>query len=184
MLNFWLDCETTNTDPNTGFAFQYAYLIEKEGKILSANNIKMRPVNTEKYELNPTAFEINKIDPATLFNYELEENALKILKNDLKPFSTRLCVCGYNVQFDIEFLKATLSRNGLNYFDYFQYIHYDVMQLVRGLVVNNKINVPNIKLATIAKYFKLPFEKEHDAIADILVTKQINDIIMGKFNLG
>lgn len=184
MLNLWLDCETTNTDPNAGFAFQYAYFGEENGNILFTNELKMRPRNIEKFELNPLAFQINKIDPEMLFTYELEESMLVKLQADLRPFSGRFCVCGYNVGFDIEFLKATLFRNKLNYFDYFQYIHYDVMQLVRGLVVNNKINVPNIKLATIAEYFKLSFEKEHDAMADILVTKQINDIIMGKFNLG
>lgn len=183
MLNFWLDSETTSIDPNKGFAFQYAYFGEENGKILFSNEIRLRPVNAEKFELNPEAFAVNEIDPADLLTYELEETALQKLRADLKPFKERFCVCGYNVSFDIEFLKATLYRNKINYFDYFQYIHYDVMQLVRGLVVNNKIKVPNIRLKTVAEYFGLAEFKAHDAMADILTTKQVNDIIMKKLNL-
>lgn len=184
MIKLWLDCETTSLNVNKGFAFQYSYFGERNNDIIFFNDLKLCPKNYNDFEFDLKALQINHKSPEMIQSYESEEIQIKKLINDLNPFKEKFIICGYNIQFDIEFLKATLFRNKINYFNYFQFGYYDVMQLVKSLVVNEKIKVENIKLGTIAEYFGLNKEDLHDAMQDIMITKQINDIIMKDFKVN
>lgn len=184
MIKLWLDSETTSTNPNKGFAFQYSYFAEENNNILFFNDLKLCPTNYIDFEFDQKSLSLNKNSFEDIIKYKSEKEQIEKLKNDFNPFKEKFVIYGYNIQFDIEFLKATLFRNKLDYFNYFQFGYYDVMQLVKSLVVNDKIKVENIKLGTIAKYFGINDNNLHNAMQDITITKQLNDIIIKNFNLN
>lgn len=181
----WLDTETTGVNPNKNFLIQLSYINTLDNQIKYDNDLFMRPQYIEKFEIEQSALDKNKITVEQIKNFELEEKQIKIFLNDLTTSGNKYYLAGYNVNFDIEFLKAIFVRQNLNLYHYFNYLYLDVMQLVINLKLAGKINPINCKLETILQYFDLIKDISilHNAKQDIICTKLLYDFLISKFNI-
>lgn len=187
MLNniLWLDTETTGVDPNKNFLFQLSYINTLNNKIIFDNDLYMRPQYIEKFKIDQNALNKNKKTLEEIQSYKLENDQLKIFLNDLTSSGNKFYLAGYNVKFDIEFLKAVFARHNYTITNYFNYLYLDVLQLVINLKLAGKINPENCKLGTILQYFNLvkDIDSLHNAKQDIICTKLLYDFLINKFSL-
>ncbi len=187
MLNniLWLDTETTGLDPNKNFLFQLSYINTLNNQIKFDNDLYMRPQYIEQFQIEKAAFDKHKKTIEEIQNYKLEAEQLKVFFNDLTSSGNKFYLAGYNVKFDIEFLKALFARHNYIITDYFNYLYLDVLQLVINLKLAGKINPINCKLETILQYFDLikDINSLHNAKQDILCTKMLYDFLINKFNI-
>ena len=181
----WLDTETTGIDPNKNFLIQLSYISTLNNNIKFDNDLYMRPQYIDKFEIEQSALDKNKITVEQIKNFELEEKQIKIFLNDLTSSGNKYYLAGYNVNFDIEFLKAIFTRQNLNLHYYFNYLYLDVMQLIINLKLAGKINPENCKLQTVLQYFNLieDISVLHNAKQDIVCTKMLYDFLINKFNI-
>ena len=94
------------------------------------------------------------------------EDSKTVLKEFLK-FIDGSIIVGHNVSFDISILRSQLERLKLpkpNYLDY-----YDTLDISRRFYPN----LPNHKLENLSVYFKTEIQSDHNAINDVLSTKDI-----------
>lgn len=181
----WLDTETTGLDPNKHFVFQLSYISIFNNEIKFDNDILMRPQYIDNFLFSQDALNTNKKTIEEIKSYKSEEEQIKIFLRDLQSSQYKFYIAGYNVKFDIEFLKALFSRQKINITDHFNYIFLDVMQLVVNLKLSGKINPLNCKLQTVLQYFDLikDVNSLHNAKQDVLCTKLLYDFLISKFNI-
>lgn len=178
MHKIWLDFETSGLDDKLCGITQLAFIIENEdGDVLDMGNYNIKPF--EGALIQATALEVTGKTYDQVMSFENEavvlEAFLFILEKHINPKmrDQNFTVAAYNSQFDVKFLSAWLERNGKNYFHYFNYHSVDPLALLRILRWENEVNLPSLKLS---KVYKAIFDKEfdaHDALADILATKQV-----------
>jgi len=82
-------------------------------------------------------------------------------------FSKDAIIVGHNVQYDLNILKSELSRNDLPQTKYKSY--YDTLDIYRRFYPNIK----NHKLETLSNIFQTKNKPSHDAMDDILATKDL-----------
>jgi len=177
MKTIYFDCETTGLNPIKNDIIQIAGIIEDEGKEIEKFNIKIQPTNW--HNIDERALEVNKLtieqlkqfdDPALAYTKILSIFDRYIDRYDRKD---KFIVCGYNVGFDISFLKEFFVRNSNNYlFSYFGPIK-DPRHIISYLMALDKIKPFSAKLTDVCDYFKIEIENAHDAMYDIIATKEV-----------
>lgn len=179
---FWVDTETTGLDAARHFAFQISYLIEENGVILHSRTLETRPDDYENYEFSKRAEEIHGYPQDKITAFQPEREAIAALLGDLEQYGKdRLTITGYNINFDIGFMKALLNRGGAGraFYKYFDRMYCDVMQLVQAFRIAGRICLPNIDLESVCSYFGINTETAHHSMTDILNTKAVFDKITG-----
>lgn len=196
MRRIWIDIETTGIDPEKHFILQLSYIIEEDNKILLTNDLKMQKLNFTEKDIDMKALEVNNINLEEIRTYPPIEEQMKVFisdickcfdRNSLYNYKNKPIPCGYNVNFDISFLKKAMQNIGTDFNNIFSFMYYDVMQVVNGLRLANKFTSENIKLSTVLKVFNLLPEdgsKLHNSMVDILLTKKLDEVIMQKFNFS
>ena len=112
---FWFDTETTGVNPETCAMIQLGGLIEIGGRIKDKINIRMRPFFGA--EIRTKALTVNKTTRDQIDAYPPWEEGFEKLEKtlgkhiDMYDPTDKLVIAGYNVDFDINFLRK--------YFDYY-----------------------------------------------------------------
>ncbi|MDR1863526.1 MAG: 3'-5' exonuclease [Treponema sp.] len=184
---FWVDTETTGLNPKKHFAFQISYLIEADNKILLERTLEMCPDNYEGFEFTKEAEKIHGYSRAKIRSLPPETEPYSVLLEDLRQFAeNRLTITGYNIPFDIYFLKAFFARHkpagtrkGL-FYQYFDYMYCDVMQLVQAHRIAGKLNLPSIELEKVCTHLGISVEGAHNSMIDILNTKAVFDRLIDR----
>lgn len=174
----WLDFETTGLEADKCGLTQLAFIIEDEtGKVLEMGNFNIRPF--EGCDIQRKALEITGKTYDEIMGYEDEavvlDFFLKALAKHINPMSydENFTIGAYNGHFDIQFLDAWMKRHNKKFFSYFNYHLVDPLAILRILRFENEVNLSSLKLAVV---YEAIFDKTfdaHDAIADILATKEI-----------
>lgn len=184
----YLDCETGGLDPKKNPIIQLSGILEVPSKgILREFDLRLRPLPSDLVE--DQALAVNGItkeeltDPARLEPIE----AYKALKSIFLTYVDRydkkdkFYLIGQNVNFDYGFLLELWKRQGDDYLGSF--IHHNKIDLI-ALTASFKLAgvikdqpeigkpLPNMKLATLCKYFGLT-DQSHDSLDDIRKTRQI-----------
>jgi len=173
----YFDCETTGINPMKNGIIQIAGIIEINNEEMRSFNMKIKPFESDVIEqeaLNVSGITLEDIkgfeDPKTAYNsiVSMFDNYIdKYDKND------KFIVCGYNVRFDMDFLKEFFIKNGNDYlFSYFGKPK-DPFPVIQYLSAMGKINTFNNKLSTVCEYFGINIKDAHDAMADIQATKSL-----------
>jgi len=177
MKTIFFDCETTGVNPIKNDIIQIAGIIENEGKEIDNFNIKMQPFSWENVEQK--ALDVNNITIEQLKGFPEPTMAyseiVSLFDKHIDKFDRedKFIVCGYNVRFDIGFLKEFFIKNNDSYlFSYLGRIK-DPMHIVDYLRTLNKIDVKSSKLSDVCNYFNIDIGNAHDAMADIVATKKI-----------
>ncbi|MDR2489935.1 MAG: 3'-5' exonuclease [Spirochaetaceae bacterium] len=209
---FWVDCETTGLDSRRHFAFQISYIITHNGITRTRRTLSTRPDNHQDFQFDAGARRVHGFSDADIIAMPPETEVFPILIHDLQTYAAvpnntndafandingKFTIAGYNINFDIRFLKALFFRNAaffhnalftnaawdnsekLGFDRYFHGMPCDVMQLAQSFRMAGKLNLPNLKLTTVCGHFGFPTEDAHNSLADITNTKRIFDTLIG-----
>lgn len=180
MKIIYLDTETTGiVCPESGL-IQLAGAIEIDGEVVERFNFQVRPfpkdvVSNEALTINGvTDRELALRDrPGRVFSM-----FLSLLERYVDRFerSDKFHLVGYNARFDAEHLRAWFEKNGDKYFgSWFWHPAVDVMNFAATVLMGQRPDMGNFKLATVAEALGIPVDEEkiHDASYDIELTRLI-----------
>lgn len=185
MKILFFDLETTGTNPGKNGIHQISGEIVIDGVSKEKFDFKVRPNPAALVEQSAldvagvTAEQILQYPPMNevyhLFVVMLGKYVDKFNKKD------KFFLAGYNnASFDNQFLRGFFLQNGDNYFgSWFWSNSIDVMVLATVHLLNEREQMENFKLATVAKQLGIEVSDEslHDAFYDIYLTKAIYDIV-------
>jgi len=174
---FWFDTETTGLSGQKNDLIQLAYLIEINGEIEEEGSVYCQPFDYNT--INAKALEVNKLTVAKLKEFPTPQETYKKLQAVLDKYVDRynredkFSPAGYNVAFDVNFLKNFFLKNNDKYYGaFFDYHMINVDSLLYLFDYKGIIKLENYKLVTVAKHFGIEFNA-HDALADIKTTRQV-----------
>ena len=188
MILLYIDTETTGLDTATCSIWQLSgYISDTATGVSDSFDYKMRPyrneiiskeaaaktgVTQEELDSYPSQSEVFSSFTALLGKYV-----------DLEDWNQRVTPVGYNVSFDLDFLRAWFTfNNSATLFSrniYFPGI--DVMYLAAYYLLGERSKMRNFQLSTV--YEKLTgksLANAHNAMADIDATKELLNAIVGK----
>lgn len=182
----WIDFETGGLDPAVNGLTQLAFLIEDtEGNVIEKGAYDIKPFEGSVVE--PKALQVTGKTFDEVMSFEDEEAILEdflgILRKHINVLSRdeNFTIAGYNVQFDIKFLEAWMSRHHKKFFSYFNYHSVDPLAILRILRFEEETNLESLKLAVA---YKAIFDEEfdaHDALEDIVATQRIYHWLLGTY---
>lgn len=181
----FFDTETSGLDPKHHGILQIAWIIDKEDGTTIAEK-KFDVQLTDECDVSPKALEINGFDLRSIYAGKHPSYVFEALYNDLivAGGSTSYVVpCGWNVNFDIQFLMTAANRLKEKFFMYLDLKRMiDVLPVVRFLDRCGKLkreimpdvfqSPSNFHLSTIAEWFNIPIVA-HDALGDARATREI-----------
>ena len=188
----WLDVETTGLDCRKHGLREVGFIIEIDGVEVDKGVFKINPFTytTKDVEIDAYALEISKVSIEDLKSYDRVSYCFKELMNKLVKYvnvndkNDCFVIAGYNVAFDIGFIKEWFKEMGLldSYKDLFHYKSLDVFPLVFALRHLGLNIAENDKLETMCNYFDIQIDA-HNALSDIEATKKLYELICEKFIL-
>jgi len=185
MKVLYFDTETTGLSPWKNDVVQIAGIIEIDGKIEDAFEFKCQPHSYEN--IQQKALDTNGFTIEQLRTFQSPQ-LVKMLITDIfdkyinkRDKEDKFYPAGQNVQFDIDMMRQFFRKAGDNFWgSYCNYHKIDLLALTTVLKYKGIIDVPNLKLVTIAKYLGIEFDA-HDALADIKTTRKCLLILMDKY---
>ena len=188
----WLDVETTGLDCKKHGLREVGFIIEIDGVEVDKGVFKINPFTytTRDVEIDDYALEISKVSIEDLESYDRVSYCFKELMKKLVKYvnvndkNDCFVIAGYNVAFDIGFIKEWFKEMGLqdSYKDLFHYKSLDVFSIVFALRHIGLNSAENDKLETMCNYFGIGIEA-HNALSDIEATKKLYELICEKFIL-
>ena len=165
----------------TGFSPVKNHVIQLAAQKIKVENGKFRveeEFNTyinPGYSLPPKIVEVTGITDEVLFNAPCEEDIFDDICNF---FSGIAVVCGYNVSFDIEFMKEMYMRRGLSFeFDYV----LDILEMARDIVPKSETSTH--KLGVIAALYGVDAGLTfHNAMDDVIATARLLQVFACEYN--
>jgi len=174
----WFDTETTGLDPRRHGIIQLACIVDIGGQIVEEKEFKMFHPGKE---IDPEAMKVHGITEKELHEYP-SYSVVKLQVEDLLggyvnryDKSDKFVPAGYNVRFDIDFLKGMWESCG----DKFLFSWINPRQTIDPFTAYPFLEWAGIvekaeshKLERIAKSFDVEFDA-HDALADIRATREV-----------
>lgn len=184
------DLETTGVKHWRNGIHQISGLLEVDGKLVEEFNYKVKP--HPKAEIEEEALQVGGVTQEQIMQYEemyaVYGQLTGILARHCDKFNKmdKIHLCGYNnAGFDNPFFRAFFVQNGDKYFgSYFYPNPLDVYVLASFLLVEERTNLENFQLRTVARYLgiKVDEEKLHDALYDVSLTRDMYHIISERLN--
>lgn len=190
MKIMYVDVETTGLDFKDNCIWQLAGLVEDTEKHEKDYfDFKIAP-----YKAGPhsrTALEIGGISAADLKNFpdarQAYDSFTELIRKYVNPYNKKdkLYFCAYNAAFDSQFVREFLTHFGDVYYgSYFWHPYLDVMQLAGWFYTGKFSTLKNFKLTTLYEHvLGKPFDDAHNAMSDILATKELMDYFVENYNL-
>lgn len=185
---FWFDCETTGLLPDQHGIVQLAFMVEIDGKIVHDGQVLMDP-SMYKSSVDEDALKIHGRTIADIKSYQAANVAKIEIERVLAAYVDRFdskdkfMAAGYNVNFDMGFLRQLWVDTGDKYFgSWFQFAKLDPVQIIGFMKYIGKMDYNgSMKLAELAAYFGVAREGAHDARTDIHITREIVQQIRNAF---
>ena len=184
MKVLWFDCETSGIAPYRHGIIELAYQLEINGKTAAEGVLHS---NCDGYEIDDAALEVNKFNRQALAEFSSPHHMYLALAAlfaghvDKYERDDKLIAGGYNVEFDVNFLRALWDRSKDEYFgSWFAFGVLDPARIVRFLQYTGKVPwFSKMTLVELAKYYGVERPDAHDALADITMTRDIVAKIKG-----
>ena len=184
----FFDVETTGVDPEAQDIIQFAYIIEIDGKVKKQGSLFMQPFVYET--ISPKALEINGLTVEQIKTFDSPEKVHRMTTQLFGRFvnkydkTDKFYPAGYNVDFDIRFLKNFFLKNHDNYFgSWFNYRRIDPLPILYFMQYAGLIDLPDYKLATVCAHFNIELDA-HDAGSDITATRKLIKLLEKKYFSG
>lgn len=175
------DLETTGLHPSKNAIHQLSGSICIDGEERESFNFHVRPHQGALVE--DQALEVAGITRQQLLTYPTAQEVYKRFIGLLSKYVDRydrtdkFFLAGYNnAAFDNRFLSAFFLQNGDLYFGaWFWSGSLDVMILAAQYLMQQRAQMPNFKLATVAEYLGIAIDEQHlhDAGYDIYLTMEV-----------
>lgn len=185
MKYFFFDTETTGLDPDRCAITQLAGVLFN-GEEKENINIFMRPfpgaqISAEALEAQGQTMSHLEILPDERDGFR---GLLSILDKTVDKYNRedKIFIFGWNVGFDVQFLRALFKRNGNDFFgSYFFTPPIDVMSIAADRLQSVRSKLQNFKLETVYDFIfpekKGIVNKFHDATVDAQATLDIYEKI-------
>jgi DNA polymerase III subunit alpha len=171
-MNFlWIDVETTGRFADKHDIVQLACIPVINGKRMPHFNEFCQPTNYETVEQG--AIDVHGITIARMRTFQTQAEMLAKFVAYLKAFDAKFIISGFNVSFDKRFLSSAFTKNALEneFFSLFELQVHDTYS--RAQSVKKLIGSENLKLATLAKHYKVEIDA-HEALSDIAATMEVD----------
>ncbi len=173
----YFDTETTGINPRSHAIIQLSGIIEIDNVIKEEFNFKIAPFDNDL--IDEKALQVNNYTKEQIKAFKAPRLAFDEIEKLLDKYINRydkndkFYPAGYNIRFDIEFLKNFFEKNFNLYFgSYFNYRAIDGLYLAHFLDYINYFNLPNYKLITVCDYYGIKLQA-HDAMNDIRATREL-----------
>ena len=183
----WFDTETTGLNAYKNDVIQLACIIEIDKKEVAKQEFFMRPFDFDTIE--PKALAVNGRTVEELKTFPNPKEALGDIQEFLGEYVDKYAKgdkfhpAGYNVSFDIDFLKNFWRKCGDTFFgSWFNYKAIDPMQFLHSLDARGILSLSSYKLVDVCKFFDIPLGNAHNALADIEATKKLMDFLGSCFS--
>lgn len=181
MKVFWFDTETSGTNPHKHGIVQLAYIIEIDGRVEDQSTLY---ANCNTKEVTERALEITGFSAEQIAEWpspkKMYSTLIKTFDRFIDKFDKqdKFIAGGYNVQFDLDFLRQLWFESGDKYFgSYFAYGPIDPAVLFRFLqwqtLYAKDYTSMKLTLSDLAEYLGIPHEGAHDAAFDIKMTREV-----------
>lgn len=190
LKKIYIDLETTGLDPEKNGIIQIAGIIDAGTGVEAEFNFQVRPHYADILESR--AMEVNGKTVIEVMNYPDARGVHKQLVKMLGGFVDRydkkdkFMIYGFNSIFDANMLRAWFEKCGDKFFgSFFYYPPVDILAVAGWVLQEEMHELENFKLGTVAKYLGVEVpENMHDAMADIRVTKEIEDALIERIMTG
>lgn len=182
------DTETTGVDSRKHCIHQLTGMLLLNNDEPIHFNYKIAP--HPNAHIDPEALKVGNVSLEQIQSYKPSIEVFKEFKSFLNdyvdPFDKKdkIHLVGYNNRkFDDDFLRKLFEMHNDKYFgSFFWPDSIDVMVLASLLLKDVRSLMPDFKLATVAKTFKITVDadKLHDAYYDVYLTKLIYDFCLSK----
>lgn len=186
MKTLWLDVETTGIDPKTNDVVQVAALVEIDGNIVEEFSGVCRPHDLEAVEESALAVngltleQVSRFSPPTILHLELCQLFGKYV--DKYDRTDKFTLAGMKVDFDAQFMSEFFRKCGDAYWgSWCNWRHVDLCAFARILRYAGLLDIGNDKLSTICRSVGVDLQNAHDAMADILATREAMTRLMAKY---
>ena len=186
MILLYLDTETTGLDVSTCSIWQLSGYIGDTAKgTIESFDYKLHPYRGET--ITEEAIAKTGVTQEELDTYPPQSEAftsfLSLISKyvDLEDWNQRVIPVGYNVSFDLDFLRAWFTyNNSASLFSknvFFPGI--DVMYLASYYLLGERSKMRNFQLSTVyERLLNKPLSNAHNAMADIDATREILNVIV------
>lgn len=185
MKRMYFDLETCGLSPAKNGIHQISGMIEIDGITKETFNFKVQP--NPKAVIEQEALDIAGVTEMQILAYPKMEIVYKQLIEMLAKYvdkfdkKDKFTLIGYNnCSFDNQFLRGFFLQNNDNYFgSWFWSNSIDVMVIASEFLESSRSKMVDFKLKTVAAEMNIVVDeaKLHDALYDVLLTKEILDII-------
>ena len=186
MILLYIDTETTGLDTATCSIWQLSgYISDTATGTSDSFDYKMRPYRNEiisKEAAAKTGATQEELDGYPSQS-EVFSNFTALLSKyvDLEDWNQRVIPVGYNISFDLDFLRSWFAfNNSATLFSrniYFPGI--DVMYLAAYCLLGERSKMRNFQLSTVyERLLNKPLSNAHNAMADIDATREILNVIV------
>lgn len=187
MKIIYFDVETTGFDPKINDITQLAGIIEVDGEIMADFNFHVRPHSFENISLQALETTGKSIEDlkANEDPHKVHKQFVGLLSRYVSKFdkNDKFVPAGYNVHFDLQFLREFFLKCGDAYFgSFFNYKYIDPLPLLFMMESCGKIKLDNYKLSTVCTHYKILINA-HDALSDIKATRDLCTVIREKINV-
>jgi len=179
MKIFYFDVETTGLDPETSGIYEFAYIVEIDGKVVEEAVEFINPGDVQVSDFTIKLFENQGRDLGELLTYQSKETfykkLLKVLDKYVNKYNKadKFTICGYNVEFDRRHLQALfLSFNNTYLPSYFRAPYLDVMVFATYVFKDNLHRFPKFSLGTLCELMEIEIDA-HNALSDIQATRNL-----------
>jgi len=183
MKYFIFDVETTGLDPQRHTITQLGYIRKDETRSVQTL-LNIRPLDDTDINMRALAVQgksldqilIEGLEPAKAYQrllLELGEWVDKFNKQD------KFIVVGYNVRFDLEFLRAWFLKvdplSGKFFGSWFHTLAIDIYSVAAIYLGYKFLSMPSGKLIDVAKAFgvKVDEKSTHNALYDAIIVEEI-----------
>jgi DNA polymerase-3 subunit epsilon len=181
MKIFWFDTETSGTNPKAHAILQLAFTLEIDGAVEQEGVLY---ANSGGKEITDRALEINGFTRKQIADWPPQEHMYKTLSKlfdttvDKYDRDDKLIAGGYNVDFDLRFLRQLWFENGDKYFgSYFPFGTIDPAALFRYAqaygITGEQQPMIKLTLVDLATYFGIPTDEAHDAAFDVELSREV-----------
>ena len=178
----WLDTETTGLYSKENAVIEIAAIIEVDDVVQDEFTIKMQPHEGAKIEAR--ALEVNGRTETEIEKFQTVKKGIAEFKSKLSDWvnkfdpKDKLVPAGYNIKFDLEFIREAFSQAGDKYGigSWCFNSPIDVWSYVGRLISQNGLRLANYKLATLCEHFEIEIDA-HNPVSDITATRELFHII-------
>ena len=174
----WIDTETTGLIPGKNAMIQLAALLVINGSVKEEINLLCRPFKGAVIE--QSALDINKRTKEDIMIYPTLVYQISVFKDIIDNYinkydkNDKFVIAGYNVRFDIGFLRDGFNIVGDKYFgSRFFSAPIDVMTIVALCISQKQLRLRNYQLKSVSDKFHVSLDDAHDALADIKATRNL-----------